>query len=228
MSEQKISCKTCSNCKEDKKLKSSLNGTKPLVAGHRDTTVIRPLSQLQKRIDEMEEIVNKNFDAINQNRFMDYRNLMMNFQGLDQEIEDVKLSVEALLEVLKVNPEEFQTTKIKIKKELEEKRQAEEDILQKRKVVDRSSTGNDIIRFDFVGMIDGKEFPGGNANDYNLDLSSNTFIPGFAEQLVDVKSGDIKEVKVTFPTTYHAKNLAGKEAVFKCTIKSVKEKITSK
>ncbi|CUH63038.1 Trigger factor [Thalassovita gelatinovora] len=80
----------------------------------------------------------------------------------------------------------------------------------------------DQIVFDFLGKVDGEAFDGGAAEDYPLVLGSGSFIPGFEEQLVGVKAGDEKAVNVTFPAEYGAENLAGKEAVFECTIKSVK------
>ena len=65
---------------------------------------------------------------------------------------------------------------------------------------------------------------GGSAENYPLELGSNTFIPGFEDQLVGVKTGDVKDVVVTFPEDYNAADLAGKEAVFKCTVHDVKYK----
>nr|MDA3889293.1 trigger factor [Allgaiera sp.] len=76
---------------------------------------------------------------------------------------------------------------------------------------------------DFLGKVDGEAFDGGAAEDYPLVLGSGSFIPGFEEQLVGAKAGDEVEVKVSFPSEYGAANLAGKDAVFACTVKSVKE-----
>ncbi|MCR8723608.1 trigger factor [Frigidibacter sp. ROC022] len=81
----------------------------------------------------------------------------------------------------------------------------------------------DQVTIDFVGSVDGEKFDGGAAEDYPLVLGSGSFIPGFEEQLVGVKAGDELEVKVSFPAEYQAKNLAGKDAVFACTVKAVKE-----
>ncbi|MCZ4353734.1 trigger factor [Roseovarius aestuarii] len=81
----------------------------------------------------------------------------------------------------------------------------------------------DQITMDFVGKIDGEAFEGGSADDYPLVLGSNSFIPGFEEQLVGVKADEEKDVTVNFPDDYQAEHLAGKEAVFSCTIKAVKE-----
>ncbi|MGR3490494.1 MAG: trigger factor [Shimia sp.] len=80
----------------------------------------------------------------------------------------------------------------------------------------------DQVTMDFVGRVDGEAFEGGSAEDYPLVLGSNSFIPGFEDQLVGVKVDEEKEVTVTFPEDYQAANLAGKEAVFTCTIKAVK------
>ena len=77
---------------------------------------------------------------------------------------------------------------------------------------------------DFEGFVDGEAFEGGKGTDYPLTLGSNTFIPGFEEQLVGAKTGDHVEVKVTFPEEYQAKELAGKEAVFQCDVKKIEAK----
>ena len=81
----------------------------------------------------------------------------------------------------------------------------------------------DSISMDFVGRIDGEEFEGGAANDYDIVLGSGTFIPGFEDQLVGAKSGTNVIVTVPFPADYHVENLAGKEAQFFCTIKQIKK-----
>lgn len=91
-------------------------------------------------------------------------------------------------------------------------------------VEDRVAQLNDIVTIDFEGSVDGVPFDGGQATEYPLTLGSNTFIPGFEEQLVGAKVGDDVDVKVTFPEEYQAKELAGKEAVFKCTVHEIKAK----
>ena len=85
----------------------------------------------------------------------------------------------------------------------------------------KSKDGDQVV-IDFKGSVDGEEFEGGAAEDYPLVLGSNSFIPGFEEQLVGAKAGDEVEVKVTFPEEYGAAHLAGKDAVFACTVKAVK------
>ena len=81
----------------------------------------------------------------------------------------------------------------------------------------------DQITLDFLGKVDGEAFEGGAAEDYPLVLGSNSFIPGFEEQLVGAKVDQEIDVNVSFPENYGAENLAGKAAVFSCTIKAVKE-----
>ncbi|MBY5971081.1 trigger factor [Ferrimonas balearica] len=87
---------------------------------------------------------------------------------------------------------------------------------------DGAAEDGDQVVIDFLGKIDGEAFDGGAAEDYPLVLGSNSFIPGFEEQLVGVKVGDEKNVEVSFPEEYGAENLAGKAAVFECKIKEVK------
>jgi len=84
-----------------------------------------------------------------------------------------------------------------------------------------AETGDQVV-IDFVGKLDGEPFEGGSAEDYPLTLGSDSFIPGFEEQLVGVKAGDTPVVTVTFPDEYQAEHLAGKEVTFDCTVKAVK------
>ena len=80
----------------------------------------------------------------------------------------------------------------------------------------------DQVTIDFLGRVDGDIFEGGTGEDYPLVLGSNSFIPGFEDQLVGVKVDDNVDVKVTFPAEYGAENLAGKDAIFECTVKVIK------
>ena len=91
-------------------------------------------------------------------------------------------------------------------------------------VEDRGAQLQDVVTIDFEGSVDGVPFDGGQATEYPLTLGSNTFIPGFEEQLVGAKVGDDVDVKVTFPEEYQAKELAGKEAIFKCAVKKIEAK----
>ena len=91
-------------------------------------------------------------------------------------------------------------------------------------VEDRPVKDGDITTLDFEGFVDGVAFEGGKGENYPLTIGSGAFIPGFEEQLVGAEIGKEVEVKVTFPEDYQAENLKGKDAVFKCTIKEIKEK----
>ena len=90
--------------------------------------------------------------------------------------------------------------------------------------VERKAKKGDIATIDFEGFMEGVPFEGGKGEDYDLELGSGTFIPGFEEQIVGKKTGENFDVNVTFPTEY-APELAGKDATFKVTVKNVKEKI---
>lgn len=79
---------------------------------------------------------------------------------------------------------------------------------------DLTSENGDIVKIDYVGKLDGTAFQGGTANGALLELGSGTFIPGFEEQLIGMKSGDQKTITVTFPESYNASDLAGKETTF--------------
>ena len=91
-------------------------------------------------------------------------------------------------------------------------------------VEDRAVKDGDVTTLDFEGFVDGVAFDGGKGENYPLTIGSGAFIPGFEEQLVGAEIGKEVEVKVTFPEDYQAENLKGKDAVFKCTIKEIKEK----
>ena len=89
--------------------------------------------------------------------------------------------------------------------------------------VERAAAMGDTVVLDFEGFIDGVAFEGGKGEGHNLKLGSGSFIPGFEDQLVGCSAGDEKDVEVTFPEDYGAKELAGKKATFKCKIHEVKE-----
>ena len=91
-------------------------------------------------------------------------------------------------------------------------------------VEDRPAEIGDNVTLDFEGSIDGVAFDGGKGEDYPLELGSGTFIPGFEDQIAGHNAGDSFDVKVSFPEDYQMKDLAGKEAVFACTLKEVKRK----
>ena len=92
-------------------------------------------------------------------------------------------------------------------------------------VEDRKTENGDTIVFDFEGRVDGEVFSGGTAENYELKLGSGQFIPGFEEQLVGKDAGEEVDVEVVFPGDYHAEELVGKPAVFKCKIHEIKKEI---
>ena len=115
----------------------------------------------------------------------------------------------------------------KISEELDEDAvQKELEALQKRNArlvsVDREAQDGDTVIIDYAGFVGEDQFEGGTAENHSLKLGSGAFIPGFEEQLIGKKAGEEAEVKVTFPEEYHAPDLAGKEAVFKCKVHEVK------
>ncbi|MEM8823831.1 MAG: trigger factor [Pseudomonadota bacterium] len=91
----------------------------------------------------------------------------------------------------------------------------------------KAAKGDQVV-MDFVGKVDGETFEGGSAEDFPLELGSGSFIPGFEDQLIGVKADEEKSVEVTFPEDYQAEHLAGKAAVFDCTIKEVKKPAKAK
>lgn len=91
--------------------------------------------------------------------------------------------------------------------------------------VDRPVKEGDTVILDYAGFVGDNQFDGGTAERQELKIGSGMFIPGFEEQLIDAKTGDKVDVKVTFPEEYHAKELAGKDAVFHCDIHEIKEEI---
>ena len=92
-------------------------------------------------------------------------------------------------------------------------------------VTDRKTEANDTVVFDFEGFSNGEKIEHGDAKNYTLDLAHSSFIPGFAEQLVDRTLGEEFEISVNFPEEYHEKKLAGQPATFKCKINEIKTKV---
>ena len=123
------------------------------------------------------------------------------YKGLTATREDVKVTDEAV--------------DAEIKKALEGQARETE-------VTDRACEMGDEVVFDFDGYVDGVAFDGGKSENYELKLGSGAFIPGFEEQIVGKVIGENFDVNVTFPADYHAENLAGKEAVFKCLVHAIK------
>ncbi len=83
----------------------------------------------------------------------------------------------------------------------------------------------DLLVMDFIGYVNGEEFEGGEAENYQLELGSGTFVPGFEDQLIGIKAGEDREITITFPEDYHVKSLAGQEALFKVHVHDIKRKM---
>lgn len=107
-----------------------------------------------------------------------------------------------------------------VEKELERERKKDSRMID---VTDRPVKDGDTVKLDYAGTVDGVAFDGGTAEDQSLVIGSGTFIPGFEEQLIGASIGESRDVKVTFPEDYHAKELAGKDAVFACQVKGIRE-----
>jgi trigger factor len=90
-------------------------------------------------------------------------------------------------------------------------------------IVDRPAKSGDTVLIDYAGFVGDTQFEGGTAERQPLTLGSNTFIPGFEDQLIGVAAGEERDVNVTFPEEYHSNELAGKDAVFKCKVHEIKE-----
>ncbi|KRN05302.1 trigger factor, PPIase [Liquorilactobacillus sucicola DSM 21376 = JCM 15457] len=122
---------------------------------------------------------------------------------------------------LEVTPHPTRVLVADIEAELEKRRQQQAELVLKE---DEPAKKGDTVIIDFEGKIDGDPFEGGKAENHSLELGSNSFIPGFEDQLIGHKADDEVAVKVTFPDDYQAEELRGKEAIFDVTIHEVKEK----
>ena len=122
---------------------------------------------------------------------------------------------------VKVEKADTEVTDEEVDKEIDKERESNARNID---VTDRAVKDGDIVTLDFEGFVDGTAFEGGKGENYPLTIGSGTFIPGFEEQLVGAEIGKETEVHVTFPEDYQAEDLKGKAAVFKCTVKEIKEK----
>jgi trigger factor len=146
---------------------------------------------------------------------------------------NVEVAYEALPEIPEVDLKSIKLEKLVAKADDEAVDEALANLAETAQDFEARKKGSkakdgDQVTFDFLGKVDGVAFEGGAAEDYPLVLGSNSFIPGFEDQLVGVKAGEEKAVTVTFPEDYQAENLAGKEAVFDCNVKEVKQPVAAK
>ncbi|EEW24765.1 trigger factor [Rhodobacter ferrooxidans] len=139
----------------------------------------------------------------------------------------VEVSYEALPAIPDVDSSKITLDRLNVKAEAEAIDEALKNLaasaqnFEDKKKGSKAKDGDQVV-IDFAGSVDGVAFEGGTAEDYPLVLGSGSFIPGFEEQLTGAKAGDEVSVKVTFPKEYGAAHLAGKDAVFACTVKAVK------
>lgn len=145
---------------------------------------------------------------------------------------EVEMSYEALPEIPEVDLKGIKLEKMVVKAAEADVDEALANLAETaqdfkaRKKGSKAKDGDQVV-MDFVGRIDGEAFDGGAGEEFPLVLGSGQFIPGFEEQLVGVKAEEEKDVTVSFPEEYGAENLAGKEAVFSCVIKEVKEPVAA-
>ena len=146
---------------------------------------------------------------------------------------EVSMTYEALPSIPDVDFSKIKLQKLVVKSEKAAVDEALDNLassandFKDRKKGSKAKDGDQVV-IDFLGTVDGEAFEGGSSEDYPLVLGSNSFIPGFEEQLIGCKAGDDKNVKVTFPDDYGSKDLAGKNAEFACKVKNVKEPVPAK
>lgn len=199
--------------------------------GHAPRSVIEHTYGKDVFVSDTEEvIVNEIYNALMESKTIDAENLAMR-PALDvTALENGKVSFSLMvaylpkdvelkytgLDIQRVNPD----VEGAVAREIEVAR----DRAGYWEVVDRPAENGDQVNLDYSGSIDGVKFDGGTAEKQDLVLGSGSFIPGFEDQLIGTKAGESKDVVVTFPEDYGAKDLAGKEAVFACTVHAVKVK----
>ena len=194
--------------------------------------VVKKLYSAQIEQDAISEAIQ---DALNEGlKKLEIKDLIAEPEVTKFERKDDKIEVEikvATKPEINVNDEykecvpeveKPQVSDEEIEKELEQiaKSFAENKVSQK-----ETLEKGDIAVIDFTGYIDGEKMENGSAEAYPLEIGSNQFIPGFEDQLIGMKVGETKKIKVTFPEDYHAKELAGKEAEFEVTLQEIQEKV---
>ena len=228
---------TVSAAELDEKVNEKLREAQPEVEmkGFRKGKVPMPLlkKQFGQRLlgEVMQETIdgamNKHFEDSGDRPALQPEVKMTNEDWKEGDDVHVEMSYEALPEIPEVDLKGFAVNRMVAKAGEEDIDEALGNLAETaqdfapRKKGSKAKDGDQVV-LDFLGKVDGEAFDGGAAEDYPLVLGSNSFIPGFEEQLVGVKAGDEKDVEVTFPEEYGAENLAGKPAVFTCTIKEIK------
>ncbi|WP_299614205.1 trigger factor [uncultured Tateyamaria sp.] len=182
--------------------------------------------------ESIDGAMNKHFEDSGDRPAMQPEVKMTNEDWKEGDDVNVEMSYEALPEIPEVDLSKVKLERLVVKADdaaVEETLGSLAENAQDfkaRKKGSKAKDGDQVV-MDFLGKVDGEAFEGGAAEDYPLVLGSNSFIPGFEEQLVGAKAGEEKAVTVSFPEDYQADHLAGKEAVFDCTIKEVKEPVAA-
>ncbi|WP_170564827.1 trigger factor [Ruegeria atlantica] len=182
--------------------------------------------------ESIDGAMNKHFEDSGERPALQPEVKMTNEDWKEGDDVEVAMSYEALPAIPEVDLKSVELEKLVVKADdaaveeaLNSLAETAQDFKARRKG-SKAKDGDQVV-IDFVGKVDGEEFEGGSAEDYPLVLGSNSFIPGFEEQLVGVKAEETKDVNVKFPEEYGAEHLAGKDAVFTCTIKEVKEPVAA-
>ncbi|MEB7788080.1 trigger factor [Staphylococcus equorum] len=165
-----------------------------------DETGIKPVDQPEINVTTMEKGSDMTFEA---SVVVEPEIELGDYKGLEIEKQNVELTEEELQE--SIDHQLGHLAEMVVKE-------------------DGAVEDGDTVNIDFDGYVDGEQFEGGQAEGYDLEIGSGSFIPGFEEQLVGVKIGEEKDVTVTFPEEYHAEELAGKEATFKAKVNEIKYK----
>ncbi|RZI47320.1 trigger factor [Rickettsiales endosymbiont of Peranema trichophorum] len=202
------------------------------MAGFRDGKV--PLAMVKKRIgaqvltSTIQEAANKALsEYLGKHNLKSVASPILEIQSFD---ETSRLIFEAKVELMPELPDikwsDIKIEMLEVELDQSDIEKAHADIIKNFKNYTKTQAGyeavtGDAIVIDFVGKVDDKDFNGNKGNDVRVELGSNTFIPGFEEQLVGAKSGDAKIVTVTFPSDYAVKELAGKVAIFDVNVKEV-------
>ncbi|KZX97333.1 MULTISPECIES: trigger factor [unclassified Sulfitobacter] len=182
--------------------------------------------------ESIDSAMNEHFEKTGDRPAMQPEVKMTNEDWKEGDDVEVSMSYEALPEIPELDMKSIKLEKLVVKPDdaavdeaLANLAETAQDF-KARKKGSKAKDGDQVV-MDFVGKVDGEAFEGGSAEDYPLVLGSNSFIPGFEEQLVGVKAGEEKSVTVSFPEGYQAEHLKGKEATFDCTIKEVKEPVAA-
>lgn len=183
--------------------------------------------------ESIDGAMSRHFEASGDRPAMQPEVKMTNEDWKEGEDVEVAMSYEALPDIPDLDLKSITLEKLVVKADDESVTEALDSLAETAQDFASRETGSpaedgDQITFDFVGKVDGEAFDGGTADDYPLVLGSDSFIPGFEAQLVGVKADEEKDVTIRFPDDYQAKHLAGKEAVFACTIRQVKKPVAAK